>query len=165
MDAASVAGVVMVGSAGNEGDTYYVHGDPSIAQRAISVASTTNDRAFLGLRLDSGDGSYSSYPAFIAANSSSGGDTGFFGPNLPLLLVGGAGNSQGCNIADYGAFAGEVGLIYWSGASGCGSGTRMTNAVNNGNVSGLVVVSSGADFPFINLACTQGNRFKTGIEG
>lgn len=155
MNAASVAGVVMVGSAGNEGDTYYVTGDPSIAERTISVASSINDRVFAALRLDSGDSSYPSYPTFIAANPSQGGSTTPVGP-LPLRLVAatGGGNSQGCALADYAGFAGEVGLIYWTGASGCGSGTRMNNAVDATNVSGLVVVSDAANFPFINLACT-----------
>lgn len=155
MDAASVAGVVMVGSAGNSGDTYYVNGDPSIAERTISVASSINDRPFPALRLDSGDSSYPSYPTFIAANPSQGGSTTPVGPlALRLVAATGGGNSQGCALADYAGFAGEVGLIYWTGASGCGSGVRMNNAVDATNVSGLVVVSDAANFPFINLACT-----------
>ncbi|MFN8531132.1 MAG: S8 family serine peptidase [Anaerolineae bacterium] len=152
---ASQAGVIVVMSAGNEGDTYYINGDPSVSPWGISVAASAADTSYSGLELTTGDGSYPSYPTNIAANPSTGGATGSHGP-YSLRLVGGTGNSQGCNAANYSGFAGEVGLIIWSAtASGCGSGTRMTNAVNNGNVAGLVVVSANpADFPFINLACT-----------
>ena len=155
-DLAVQSGIVMVGSAGNEGDVNFVNGDPSVSEWAISVASVRNDTTYLGLELTTGPGGvYPSYPAVIAANASQGGAPGIFGP-LNLRLVGGAGNAQGCAIGDYAGFAGEIGVINWTAAaSGCGSGTRMTNAVDAGGVAGLIVVSSNpADFPFINLACT-----------
>lgn len=149
--------VMVVGSAGNSGDTYYVNGDPTVAEAALSVASSINDSVYLGLELTTGPaGVYPSYPTTIPANPSQGGSSNIVGP-APLLLVGGTGNSQGCAEADYAAFTGnEIGLIVWDDSpSGCGSGTRMTNAVNAGGVLGLVVVSADpADFPFINLACT-----------
>ncbi len=152
---ASQAGVIVVLSAGNEGDTYFVNGAPGVSPWGISVAASAADTTYAGLELTAGDGSYASYPTAIPANPSTGGATGSYGP-YSLRLVGGTGNSQGCNVADYAGFAGEAGLIVWSAAaSGCGSGVRMTNAVNAGNVAGLVVVSANpADFPFINLACT-----------
>lgn len=153
---AAANGIIMVGSAGNEGDTYYVHGEPNIAGAAISVASSAVDTYYSGLEITSGPaGAFPSYPTVIAANPSQGGALGVYGPTA-LLLVGGGINNQGCAIGDYAAFAGEVGLIIWdASASGCGSGTRMTNAVDAGGVSGLVVVSADpADDPFINLACT-----------
>ncbi len=152
---ASQAGVIVVMSAGNEGDTYFVNGDPGVSPWGISVAASAADTTYAGLELTTGDGSYPTYPTAIPANPSTGGATGSYGP-YSLRLVGGTGNSQGCSVADYAGFTGEAGLIVWTAAaSGCGSGTRMTNAVNAGNVSGLVVVSANpADFPFINLACT-----------
>jgi len=154
-DIASAAGTLMVGSAGNSGDTYFINGDPNIAETSIAVASSINDTLYGGLQIDSGPtGDFASYPTVIPANPSVGGATGTFG-SFPLRLVGGVDNTQGCDVADYAGFAGEAGLIVWSAAaSGCGSDVRMTNAVSAGGVSGLVVVSaSPADFPFINLAC------------
>lgn len=155
-DIASANDVVMVASAGNEGDVYFVNGDPGIAASAISVASSVNDTLYAGLQLDAGDASYPSYPTVIPANPSQGGALGTYGSfQLRPVLATLGGNSQGCSVADYAGFAGEAGLIVWDAtASGCGSGTRMTNAVNAGNVSGLVVVTANGDFPFINLACT-----------
>jgi len=41
-DNASLAGIVVVSSAGNAGDTYFIQGDPSTADRAISVAASVD---------------------------------------------------------------------------------------------------------------------------
>ncbi len=41
-DVASQVGVVVVSSAGNGGDTYFIQGDPSTANRAISVAASSD---------------------------------------------------------------------------------------------------------------------------
>lgn len=154
---ASQAGLIVVTSAGNETDTYFVGGDPAAADYAISTAASQSDTIYHGLEITTGDASYPSYPTVIAANPSQGGATGSHGPYaLKMVAATNGGNSQGCNINDYNGFAGEAGLIVWTAAaSGCGSGTRMTNAVNHTGVAGLVVVSANpADFPFINLACT-----------
>lgn len=155
MDYAAQMGVIVVSSAGNEGDVYFVTGAPGMSEWSISTASSVSDTTFNGLEITTGDGSFLNYPATIAASLSQGGALGSFGP-YSLRLVGGTGNAQGCAVGDYTGFTGEVGLIIWSAAaSGCGSGTRMTNAVNAGNVAGLVVVTANpADFPFISLACT-----------
>ena len=161
-DVAASSGIVMVGSAGNSGNTYFINGDANVSEWNIATASSINDTVYSGLQIDAGDGSLQArygaggYPFTIAANSSTGGATGTFGSfNLQVVGAAGGGNSQGCNVADYAGFAGEVGFISWTdGANSCGSGTRMTNAVNNGNVAGLVVASADpADAPFINLFC------------
>ncbi len=159
-DYVAQAGVIPVASAGNSGDTYYVNGDPSVSDWTIAVAASISDTVYGGLEITTGDASFSSYPTVIAANPSQGGATGSFGP-YALKLVGGGDNDQGCSTDDYADFAGEAGLIVWTATtSGCGSATRMNNAVdafvaNGGDVAGLVVVSANpADFPFINLACT-----------
>ncbi len=154
-DYVAQAGVIPVASAGNAGDTYFINGDPSVSGWTIAVAASISDTVYSGLEITTGDSSFASYPHVIAANPSQGGATGSYGP-YTLKLVGGTGNDQGCSTADYSGFAGEAGLIVWTAdASGCGSATRMANAVNAGGVAGLVVVSANpADFPFINLACT-----------
>lgn len=42
---ASDAGVIVVASAGNSGDSYYITGSPSVAGRVLSVAASFNDQA------------------------------------------------------------------------------------------------------------------------
>ena len=155
-DLAAQAGVVVVSSAGNEGDTYFVNGAPGMSEWTISTAASVPNTTFNALEITTGPGgSFPEYPTNIAASLSQGGAVGVFGP-LGLRMVGGTGNAQGCALADYAGFTGEAGLIIWTSApSGCGSGVRMNNAVNAGNVGGLVVVSANpVDFPFIALACT-----------
>src|SRR5205085_11423373 len=43
---AAKAGVVVVTSAGNEGDAFYVTGSPGVADRAVAVASTVDANAY-----------------------------------------------------------------------------------------------------------------------
>lgn len=53
-DNAVLAGVLVVASAGNSGDTYYVTGSPATASRAISVASSVDDGiVFSAIRVNS----------------------------------------------------------------------------------------------------------------
>lgn len=148
---ASDAGVLMVGSAGNSGDTYYVNGDPNIANSAISTASSVSDVAYQGLAVtDLGSGTTSTEPASASVNGADAIPP--VGP-MSLIPIGGTG---GCTPGDYAGFtpgAAEAAVIRWTDGT-CGSVTRMTNAVNNGNVDGLAVITDDpADAPFILLSC------------
>jgi len=74
-DNAALAGVIVVASAGNDGDTHFVAGSPGSASRAISVAATWDpDDVFpaRGVRITD--------PATIAATHQAGGAN--FGPGL-----------------------------------------------------------------------------------
>jgi uncharacterized repeat protein (TIGR01451 family) len=152
---ATDAGVIMVGSAGNSGDTYFVNGAPNIANSNIAVASTVSDVAYQGLLVDDlGAGTSTVVPVSNSVNGNPAIPP--IGP-LPLLAVTGPGTAGGCNATDYDDFtgpnAGAVAVIRWDDGT-CGSVTRMTNAVNNGNVGGLVVITTDpADAPFILLNC------------
>ncbi len=54
-DNASLAGIVVVSSAGNAGDTYFIQGDPATADRAISVAASVDGS--LGIEVVGPEGS------------------------------------------------------------------------------------------------------------
>jgi uncharacterized repeat protein (TIGR01451 family) len=71
-DNAARAGVVVVASAGNSADTYFVAGSPAVAARAISVASSIDDGKGALLRANA--------PASLAGDFAAG--KAFFGPNL-----------------------------------------------------------------------------------
>lgn len=148
---ATDAGVIMVGSAGNSGDAYFVNGDPNIANSNIAVASSVSDVTYQGLAVtELANGNTTTEPASASVNGN---------PAIPpigpmsLIPVGGTG---GCTPSDYTGFtpgADEAAVIRWDDGT-CGSVTRMTNAVNNGNVDGLVVITTDpADAPFILLSC------------
>jgi subtilisin family serine protease len=71
-DNAARAGVVVVASAGNSGDTYFVQGSPAAAGRAISVAGSLDDGKGALLRANA--------PASLAGDIAAG--AAFFGPSL-----------------------------------------------------------------------------------
>lgn len=164
---ATQAGVVMVGSAGNEGDTYYVNGSPNVADGTIAVASTTNDTTYGGVRLLSGEvGAYPSYPTIIPASQSVNGASGYFGPSW-VRRVGdaGTGGTGGCSPSDYDSVPRDgmpfVVIFDWDDGT-CGSNQRMTTAVDTlgvygdgsgGQLHGLIAVTPVDDFPFILLSC------------
>lgn len=168
-DLASQAGVVMVGSAGNEGDTFYVNGAPNVAESAIAVASTTNDTSYNGVQLNVGDGSYASYPTTIPAAQSVNGATGTFGP-ADVVRVGdaGSGGTGGCSASDYTSVPDDsdpyIVIFDWNDGA-CGSNTRMTTAVDTlgyvgdgsgGQLAGILAVTPAEDAPFILLSCGYG---------
>ena len=76
MDLVSSAGIIVVAAAGNAGDTYFVNGDPSTSEWAISAAASVSDTVYGGLEITTGDSSFPSYPTVIAANPSQGGALG-----------------------------------------------------------------------------------------
>ena len=72
---AAAAGVIVVTSAGNSGDTYMVTGSPGVAKRVISVANTTDDGEGVGrVRITAGSLNGQIYEAGVAA----------FGPQVPF---------------------------------------------------------------------------------
>lgn len=149
-DNAALAGVVVVASAGNSGDTYYVNGSPATATRAISVAASVDPA-------DTWDGFQVTAPAAISGVYFSSNSVAYDWANSPDVIgdvVYPATNRGGCAAFPAGTFAGKVALIDWThvagGAIECGSVKRSTNAYNAGAI-GVIMAE---DVPNIDTAIT-----------
>ncbi|HEX9185748.1 MAG TPA: S8 family serine peptidase, partial [Vicinamibacteria bacterium] len=177
-DAAARAGVVVVASAGNSGDTYFVSGSPGAAGRAIAVANVT----------DGGSGAYVqvSAPAGIAGPYVAG--TAAFGPpvvdvsvsgNLVLVDDGSGTLTDGCQapFANAAAVAGNIALI---DRGTCSFKTKTVNAEAAGAI-GVVIANNAAGdppglgddasiltpvtIPTVSVTQATGASFKTALAG
>lgn len=138
-DNAAKAGIVVVAAAGNAGSAPYITGDPSTANRAISVAAM-NARPFLfnGVRI---------------ALSSGTGANGVEANGLPLpngsvpavILTSGTALSLGCNASDYPA-SGASGAIVIVARGTCSFTQKATNAMAAGAVAIGVVNNAPTGF-------------------
>jgi subtilisin family serine protease len=115
---ASIAGVVVVTSSGNEGPSAYVTGTPGVATRAISTAAMDALESFPGARIDFPTGN--DMPAINANNSDDLPVSGVVNhfrddPGTPTdSSTGEGGEHLGCHSADY-AFnnfrAGQIAVV------------------------------------------------------
>lgn len=132
-------GIIVVASAGNSGDTYYISGAPGVAERAISVASSVDSGlTFLALRVNNPQSIAGLYEAAGAA----------FGPPLTEAGVSGdvvypATNQQGCNAFPDGTFTGRIALI---DRGTCEFSLKVANAQDAGAIA-VVVVNNTAGAP------------------
>ena len=134
-DNAALAGVVVVSSAGNSGDVYFIQGDPATADRAISVAASVDGS--LGIEVTA-----SSNPALIGIYEAA---AASFGPatysvTAPLELVNdGSGTvTDGCQPL-LGFTAGNIALI---DRGTCIFTQKVKNAQDAGAVGVLIANSS-----------------------
>jgi len=131
-DNAASAGVVVVASAGNSGDTYYITGSPATSSRTISVAATLdNGLSFLGIRINSPSAIAGEYEAAEAS----------FGPALTEQGITGdvvypATNQTGCDPFPPGTFNGQIALI---NRGGCEFSTKVFNAQEGGAIAVIIV--------------------------
>lgn len=130
-DNAALAGVVVVSSAGNSGDVYFIQGDPATADWAISVAASVDGS--LGIEVTA-----SSNPALIGIYEAA---AASFGPatynvTAPLELVNdGSGTvTDGCEPLS-GFTAGNIALI---DRGTCTFVTKVANAQAAGAVGVLI---------------------------
>lgn len=141
-NAASKAGIVVVISAGNAYNIYYITGSPSVADGAISVAASLNDNFYQTLTVNSPAGVAKNYPMVPAA----------FGPAFPA-----AGITSDLVIANPILGNGDplVGLTNAAAVSGkivvmdrgtFGFTTKVRNAQNSGAI-GVIMVNSVAGAP------------------
>jgi subtilisin family serine protease len=149
LDNAAKLGMVVVASAGNSYDSYYIVGSPSVADGAISVAASLNTEYFLSVQINQPQ----DYPAFV-------GTAAAFGPAFDLAgltsdvvvanpLTGINDNNALLHNADQ--VAGK--LVVMQRGDGIGFTTKVRNAQNSGavgvimfnNVPGLPITMGGAD--------------------
>ncbi len=136
---AAQAGVIVVTSAGNGYDVYYVAGSPGVAQRAISVANTQDKGAVVSaFELISTSGTMA--PGLYQAVEAGFGPTTF---NLTGELAYGA-PTNGCGSSPISGVSGKIALI---DRGTCTFATKYQNAVNGG-ATGVLVANHVDGWPF-----------------
>lgn len=135
-DNAALAGVVVVAADGNGGDGYFITGQPGVADRAISVAS-------------SGDPGATTYNLHVNSPSAISGDAATvpaaFGPKLPdagitsdLVL---ADPNDGCStFTNASAVSGKVAFVIRGGSKPDGSTCTFVGKVANAQSAGAIAV-------------------------
>lgn len=142
-DAATKAGSVVVISAGNAYNIYYITGSPSVADGAISVAASINDQFYHTLRITSPASLENNYLMIPAS----------FGPTFPLAglsrqlvladpIVGI--NDSNAALNNAAALAGKIAVMERGG--GIGFTTKVRNAQNSGAV-GVIMINNIAGAP------------------
>ncbi|MGC9359671.1 MAG: S8 family serine peptidase [Anaerolineae bacterium] len=138
--AASV-GIVVVASAGNEGDVEYITGSPAVADKAISVAATTTGYV-TGPTVNIVSPDYVTQTNIVYQPPSFDDDTGHFqeGVTATLAYVGnlaGADDDQLCSVSGIAADAldGQIALI---SRGSCAFSDKVNNAASLGAVAALI---------------------------
>lgn len=155
-DNAAALGVVVVASAGNSGDLYYVSGSPGNATRVLSVASAMDSVDIVdGFRVETPSAVEGTYAASKSA------DFGWHGMTpvtAPLYYP--AVNQDGCAAWSSGEAAkisGNILLVDWRLGSdtefNCGSATRSNNAFDAG-AKGIIMAEN---VPYFEVSIA-GNR-------
>ncbi|HVN56626.1 MAG TPA: S8 family serine peptidase [Anaerolineaceae bacterium] len=148
-DNAAKAGVIVVTSAGNEGDTFYVNGSPGTATRAISTAASMD-------ALDVMDGFDVNSPGAIQGTYGSSNAVAYDWANKPDAtgdLLYPNTNQGGCAAFAAGTFTNKIALLDWThvgSANECGSVTRTGHAFAAGAKGVLIAY----DLPYLDLAIT-----------
>jgi subtilisin family serine protease len=145
-DNAAAAGVVVVASAGNSGDTYYISGSPGISARTINVASSVDSTSIY-------DGFRVNAPASAAGVKPASQSVAFnWEGKSPVTadLVYPASQPTGCAAFDAtnkALIAGKIVLLDWTDGQ-CGSVARGANVVAAGGV-GFILADNSEDFDLL----------------
>ena len=180
-DNASLVGVVVVASAGNSGDVYYVVGSPSVAGRAISVAGSDDGAAILdGFEVLSPVSVAGVYPASESvAYNWAGGPLPITGTVVyPLAGTNPAQDQRtGCytfDITNTQIISGNIVVLDWNAPSCGGSVTRGANAVAAHAIGAIMVDYDGAFdlyitgspvIPAYSAPASVGNALKAAMTG
>jgi subtilisin family serine protease len=157
-DNAAQAGVIVVASAGNEGDTYYITGSPGTSSRAISVAASVDSTDTLdGFRVNSPaqiDGVY------LSSNSV---DFNWVAMASPVTgaLVYPSTQSSGCAAFTGGnpaLISGKVVLLDWTDGE-CASAVRTNNAADAGAIGVILAYNH----PGLDISIAGSSRIPTTI--
>jgi uncharacterized repeat protein (TIGR01451 family) len=176
-DNAALAGVVVVASAGNSGDTYFVSGSPGSGGRVIATAGVVDDGiAAPAIRVDAPAGIAGFYVAGTAAFGSappSGGVSGAVVIGLDPSDAAGPLTTDGCSpLTNAAAVAGNIALV---DRGTCGFAVKVKNAQDAGAIAAIVANSAagafgnmgGADptviIPSVMVTFADGNTFKANI--
>jgi subtilisin family serine protease len=142
-DNAAKAGMIVVASAGNSGDTHMITGSPAAATRVISAASSVDSS-------DVFDGFEVTAPASIAGTKYGAAAKNFVWSNLTTPLSGAvvypASQPTGCtafNASNAALLAGKIALLDWTDNS-CGSAARAQSAFNAGAIGVLFAYNNHA---------------------
>lgn len=143
-DNAVLAGVIVVASAGNDNDTYFITGSPGSASKVISVASSADSTDIL-------DGIRENSPTardLPASNSVAYPWVGSSDPVTGTLVMGTLVYPQdqpsGCtafSASNKALIAGKIVLLDWADGQ-CGSVTRGANLVAAGAIGGILADNS-----------------------
>ena len=141
-DNAAKAGVIVVASAGNSGDVYYVTGSPAVAPYAISVANSVDSSAVLSAF----EVQTNTAPSPLAPAGKYPASTAVFGPqsyNVPGDLAYLTTTDLGCAAYPAGTFTGKIALI---NRGTCSFDVKVTNAQNAGAI-GVLIANNTDAFP------------------
>jgi len=126
------AGTIVVASAGNEGDTYYIVGSPSTGDHVLSVAASVD-------ALEPADGLQITAPASIAKAYTAHHSVNFDWFNKPAVsgtVARPVTQLSGCSAfptSDKNIITGKIALLDWTD-NDCGSATRVGNAFSAGAI-------------------------------
>jgi subtilisin family serine protease len=145
-DNAAAAGVVVVASAGNSADTYYISGSPGVSARTINVASSVDSTSIY-------DGFRVNTPPSIAGVKPAAQSVAFnWEGKAPVTgdLVYPATQPTGCvafDAANKALIAGKIVLLDWTDGQ-CGSVARGNNVVAAGGI-GFILADNSEDFDLL----------------
>ena len=138
---AALAGVIVVASAGNSGDTHYINGSPATGTNVISVAASQdagNINTYSKFQVNSPSDIAGFYPDVEAG----------FGPTLDSDITADLGydstNYLGCNAFSSGYFSGKIALI---ARGDCLFVVKVKNAQNAGAVA-VLIYNNASTAPF-----------------
>jgi subtilisin family serine protease len=165
-------GVIVVASAGNNGDTNYVTGSPASEDSVISVASSTqSDTVYDGIKINA--------PAGLAGNQSAAFSVLYSWATAPDVtgdVYYPATNRDGCATftgSDATNMSGKVALLDWTDNS-CGSITRTGNVVKAGGIGAILVdnsdifdlsINGSSVIPTVSMSKATGDLLKANLSG
>ncbi len=142
---AARAGMIIVASAGNSGDTHFITGSPGTADWVVSVANSVDSTSFMSdVEITAPPSVAGRYPATEAG----------FGPNMAReggrsgLLVYPADNPKGCTAYSGSAAAAVSGNLALADRGDCTFASKVRNAQNAG-AKGVLVVNHVAGDPIV----------------
>lgn len=138
---AALAGVIVVASAGNSSDFYYITGAPAVARYAISVANTVDASAIAGAFMVNSPATIGGL--HVATEAEFGPNLATTGPVTGLLAAAVSPDGLGCTAFTNGAeVAGRIALI---DRGACNFTVKVKNAQDAGAIGVLIANNAPGD--------------------